>query len=43
MSRINPRLVYWIAALYDHKGLSAEQHLILVYLATKRLDFGSVV
>lgn len=41
MSRVNPRLVYWIAGLYDGKELTAQHHRILIYLAVKKLDYGT--
>jgi len=41
MSRVNPRLVYWLAALYDVPGLTADRRDILVCLATRHLDFGT--
>ncbi len=41
MSRVNPRLVYWIAALHQQPGLHATQRDLLTYLAVKRLDYGT--
>lgn len=41
MSRINPRLVYWIADLYDDPDLTAADRDVLTYLGVKRLDFGT--
>ena len=41
MSRINPRLVYWIAGLYDDPDLTAADRDVLTYLGVKRLDFGT--
>jgi hypothetical protein len=41
VSKVNPRLVYWIAALYDHKELKAAHHLILIYLAARKLDYST--
>jgi hypothetical protein len=41
VSRINPRLIYWIAALHDEVTMKAAHRDILTYLAVKRLDFGS--
>jgi len=41
VSRVNPRLVYWLAALYDHPELTAAHRDVLVFVATRRLDFGS--
>ena len=43
MSRINPRLVYWIADLYDDPDLTAADRDVLTYLGVKRLDFGTPV
>ena len=39
MSKVNPRLVYWIAALHDQAQLTAAHRDVLTYLAVKRLDF----
>lgn len=41
MSRVNPRLFYWLAALLEHKDLTAGHYRVLSYLALKRLDYGS--
>lgn len=41
MSRVNPRLVYWIASLYEYPELTSAHRDLLAYVATKRLDFGS--
>ena len=39
MSKVNPRLAYWIGVLYDHKELTDAGRAVLIYLATRMLDF----
>ena len=39
MSKVNPRLVYWIRAVYDCKALSAGDRDTLICLAVKYLDY----
>jgi hypothetical protein len=41
VSKVNPQLVYWIAALYDDPDLTAADRDVLTYLGVKRLDFGT--
>lgn len=41
MSKINPRLVYWIGAVHKRPDLSASHRDILTYLAVMRLDYGT--
>jgi len=39
MARVNPRLVFWIAAVHKHPALSPAHRDILTYLAVMRLNF----
>jgi hypothetical protein len=42
MTRLNPRLFYWLAALYDHPRLiTSARRDVLLALAVKRLDYGT--
>lgn len=41
MSRINPRLIYWIAAVHRQPELKAAHRDVLIYLAVMRLDYGT--
>lgn len=41
MSRVNPRLVYWIAAVHQHPQLTAAHRDVLTYLAVQRLDYAT--
>jgi len=40
MSRVNPRIVYWLASLHDHEDITDAHHAILNYLVTRILDYG---
>ncbi len=39
MARVNPRLIFWIAAVHKHPALSPAHRDILTYLAVMRLNF----
>lgn len=41
MSKVNPRLVYWIAAVHQHPKLTANYRDVLVHLAVSRLDYAT--
>jgi hypothetical protein len=41
MSRINPRLFFWLVAVHDHPALSPAHRDILAFMALKKLDYGT--
>jgi len=41
MSRVNPRIVYWLASLHDHEDITDAHQAILNYLVTRILDYGT--